>query len=103
MPSGDRGGLERVGRRERGGYCLSTSWSDQAGRQCGPSSKTRGGEQLAATEIEVEFGVLCGHSGRVAPTVIGRAYRNLMTVRERRGEGAASNGQREVSDRLGAV
>src|ERR1700726_4714513 len=103
MHTGDRRCLDRIGRNEQARRCLSASWSDEGGRQYGPSAKTRGGEQLATAEFEVEFGVLCSHCGDSAPTVAGKAYRNLMTVPERRGEGAVSNGQREVSDRLGAV
>ena len=32
-----------------------------------PPPEACGGEQLATTELEVEFGVPCGHGGEVAP------------------------------------
>ena len=70
------------GDRWRRGCGLSVSGSDQGRRHHGPASDARGGEQLATTEFEVEFGVLCGHRGEVAPRWPARAYRNLTTVRQ---------------------
>src|ERR1700722_6735172 len=73
MHTGDRRCLDRIGRNERGRCCLSASWSDEGGRQYGPSSEARGGEQFATAEFEIEFAVLCGHCGKLAPTAIGKA------------------------------
>src|SRR5208283_966424 len=74
MQSGDRRCRYRIGRAACGGCGLSRSGSDQRRRHRGPSADACGGEQLATTEFEVEFGVLCGHGGEVAPRLPREPY-----------------------------
>ena len=60
-----------------GGRGLGGSGSDERGAATSRAADPRGGEQLAATELEVEFGVLRGHGGEVTSLA---PYRNSMTV-----------------------
>ena len=62
MQSGDRGRRDRISRFVRERRSISVSASGERGRQQSRTTKAGCGEQLAATEIEVErFAVVHGH------------------------------------------